>query len=133
MNIIAYEHVGIRVSDRNEAVAFYENLGFKERRYLPAHQANEMVTQNGVYINLIFNGMKRAGRRNILMDEDFKYPGVTHPAFIVDNLDTVIALCEREDIHISEGPIEIGTRRRVIFIRDPDGNVLEFDEIYKDI
>jgi len=132
MNILAYEHVGIRVSDRDEAVAFYERLGFKERIYLPDHQANEMVTQSGVYINLIFNGMKRPDRRNILMDETFKYPGVTHPAFIVDNLDMVIALCEREDIWISEGPIEIGERRRVIFIRDPDGNVIEFDEMYDD-
>ena len=71
MNILAYEHVGIRVSDRDEAVAFYERLGFKERIYLPDHQANEMVTQSGVYINLIFNGMKRPDRRNILMDETF--------------------------------------------------------------
>jgi len=132
MRIEGYEHVGIRVSDRDEAVAFYEKLGFRERVYLPEHEANEMVTEGGVFINLIFNGMKRPNRRNILMDEPFKYPGVTHPAFIVDDLDAVIRVCEREGIRISEGPLDIGERRRVIFIRDPDGNVLEFDEMYGD-
>jgi catechol 2,3-dioxygenase-like lactoylglutathione lyase family enzyme len=122
--------VGIRVSDRAEAIAFYEALGFRERAYLPEHQANEMATEDGVFVNLIFNGVKRPERRNILMDEPLKYPGVTHPAFVVEDLDAVVAVCEREGIAISEGPIDIGGRRRVVFIRDPDGNVLEFDEMY---
>jgi catechol 2,3-dioxygenase-like lactoylglutathione lyase family enzyme len=130
MGIVGYEHVGIRVTDRDEALAFYGKLGFRERLYLPEHEANEMVNAAGVFINLIFNGMKRPARRNILMDEPLKYPGVTHPAFVVDDLDATIALCEREGIRISEGPVEIGERRRVIFVRDPDGNVLEFDELY---
>lgn len=37
---------------------------------------------------------------------------------------------KQENIQVTEGPKYLGERRRVCFIRDPDGNVLEFDQIY---
>ncbi len=128
MKIIDYDHVGIRVSDRFEALKFYKKLGFIEERYFPTDQASELVTADGVYLNLIFNGAKRD--RNILMDEPVKYPGTTHPAFIVDDLELVLTKLRQENIQVTEGPLYLGERRRVCFIRDPDGNVLEFDQIY---
>jgi len=128
MKIIDYEHIGIRVSDRSESLKFYEKLGFIEEKYYPQHQVSELVTADGVYINLIFNGVKRD--RNILMDEPIKYPGITHPAFIVDDLDQLLKKLKQENIQVTEGPIYLGERRRACFIRDPDGNVLEFDQIY---
>lgn len=128
VSITAYEHVGIRVTDRARAVAFYEKLGWREELDLPEGQANEMVNEAGVHINLIFNGVP-TGRGNLLQDDMFKYPGVTHAAFVVDSLDALLALCAREEIRITEGPLMIGTRRRVCFLRDPDGTVLEFNEI----
>jgi catechol 2,3-dioxygenase-like lactoylglutathione lyase family enzyme len=107
-------------------------LGFTKVLDLPEHHANEMTNDAGVTINLIFNGVKREGNRNILLDEPVKWPGMTHPAFIVDDLDGLIALFRREGVRITEGPHMIGTRRRVCFIRDPDGNVLEFDALLKE-
>ncbi len=131
MKIIDYEHIGIRVSDRVEALEFYGKLGFIEEKYFPKEQASELVTGDGVYINLIFNGAKRD--KNILMDEPIKYPGITHPAFIIDDLDVLLKKLEQENIQVTEGPKYLGERRRVCFIRDPDGNVLEFDQIYPSI
>ena len=64
------------------------------------------------------------------MDEPIKYPGITHPAFIVDDLDALLKKLEQENIQVTEGPKYIGERRRACFIRDRDGNVLEFDQIY---
>lgn len=128
VSITAYEHVGIRVTDRARAVAFYEKLGWHEALDLPDAQANEMVNEAGVHINLIFNGVG-TGCFNLLQDDPVKYPGVTHAAFVVDSLDALLALCARENIRITEGPLMIGTRRRVCFLRDPDGTVLEFNEI----
>ena len=130
MKIIDYEHIGIRVSDRAEALKFYAKLGFVEEKYLPQDSASELVTEDGVYLNLIFNGAKRD--RNILMDEAIKYPGITHPAFIVEDLDLLLEKFQQENIEVTEGPKYLGERRRVCFIRDPDGNVLEFDQIYPD-
>jgi lactoylglutathione lyase len=127
--VTAYEHVGIRVSDRDAARAFYEKLGWREVIDLPEHQANEMVNDAGVYINLIFNGAQQRGRKNILQDEPIKYPGYTHAAFVIENLDAFIAMLHREGIRITDGPVIYSNRRRLVFIRDPDGNVLEFNEL----
>lgn len=129
MKILGYEHVGIRVSDRDDALKFYTNLGFVEDAYFPDYPANEMTTSTGVRINLIFNGKRRNNSENILFESEASAPGVTHPAFIVENLDQVIALCEQHGLQITEGPLTIDGRRRALFIRDPDGNVLEFDEL----
>ena len=129
MKITAYEHVGIRVSDRDEALAFYELLGFKEDAYFPDYPANEMTTASGVRINLIFNGTRNQNKDNVLFDTQPAAPGITHPAFVVDSLADVQAVCSGHEIEITEGPIQVDERRRAIFIRDPDGNVLEFDEL----
>lgn len=127
--ITAIDHLGIRVTDRLVAVAFYESLGFRQTDYFPEHQANEMETPFGVRVNLIFNGAKRPQARNVLLDEPIKLPGITHPAFVVDDLDVLVTWLKRNGIAITEGPSPIGPRRKALFIRDPDGNVLEFDQI----
>jgi len=35
------------------------------------------------------------------------------------------------DVVITEGPHPIGPRRIALFIRDPDGNVLEFNQLIR--
>jgi lactoylglutathione lyase len=127
--ITAYDHIGIRVADRDRSIAFYESLGFKQTDYFPDHQANEMETADGVRINLIMNGARRPGNRNVLMDEPIKLPGYTHPAFIVDDIAKLQKALARLGIAVTEGPSPIGPRRVALFIRDPDGNVLEFDQL----
>ena len=131
-NVTSYEHVGIRVTDRDRATRFYEALGWKEEIDLPEHKANEMVNPSGVYINLIFNGVPRENAKNILQDESVKHPGMTHAAFIVDNLDALVSKLGEAGIPISDGPHVYSGRRKLIFVRDPDGNVLEFNELLPD-
>jgi catechol 2,3-dioxygenase-like lactoylglutathione lyase family enzyme len=127
IEITAYEHVGIRVSDPERSLSFYRKLGFEIAHELPEQEAIELVNSHGMYINLIINAVPR--EKNILLDEPIKLPGITHVAFIVRNFDAVLVMFEREKIAITEGPLFIGERRRVCFIRDPDGTVLEFDEL----
>lgn len=131
-NVTSYEHVGIRVTDRVQATRFYEALGWKEEIDLPEHKANEMVNASGIYINLIFNGVPRENGKNILQDESVKHPGMTHAAFIVDDLDALVGKLGQEGIRITDGPHVYSGRRKVIFVRDPDGNVLEFNELLAD-
>jgi len=127
--IQAYDHIGIRVSDKSRAMAFYQALGFVESASFAQFEANEMITAAGVRINLIFNGTRRAN--NVLLDEPVKLPGITHPAFIVDDLQALQAWLAEQGIAITEGPHHIGPRRIALFIRDPDGNVLEFNQLVK--
>ncbi|THD59056.1 VOC family protein [Phenylobacterium sp.] len=128
----AIDHVGIRVSDRARAQAFYERLGFvlDPDEDSPGGRSIGLVNGAGARINLIYNAAPRASGGNVLMDIADKWPGYTHAAFLVASLDELVVWLEREGLRITEGPSVFGQgRRKVCFIRDPDGNVLEFDEI----
>lgn len=127
--ILAYDHIGIRVSDKGRAMSFYQALGFVESASFPSFEANEMLSPDGVRINLIFNGARLPDAYNVLLDAPVKLPGMTHPAFIVDDLQALEAWLGEQGIVVTEGPHPIGPRRVALFIRDPDGNVLEFNQI----
>lgn len=127
--ILAYDHIGIRVSDTDRSMAFYQALGFVETARFPLFEANEMLSPDGVRINLIFNGARRPEAHNVLLDAPVKLPGMTHPAFIVDDLNALERWLASQRITVTEGPHPIGPRRVALFIRDPDGNVLEFNQL----
>jgi catechol 2,3-dioxygenase-like lactoylglutathione lyase family enzyme len=125
------DHVGIRVTDRERAQRFYEQLGFRidPDEESPRSRSCGLVNEAGARINLIYNGREPAGG-NVLMDVAEKWPGYTHAAFIVDDLDALVRWFETNGVVITEGPSVFGHgRRKVCFVRDPDGNVLEFDEL----
>lgn len=98
---LAYDHVGIRVSNRQESIAFYERLGFKETYRIPEGEANEMVTSAGVRINLIFNAAKIKDQKNILLDDAIKKPGITHPAFIIHDISEFQNWLSKEGIQVT--------------------------------
>lgn len=125
------DHVGIRVTDLARSEAFYSKLGFVRDpdEFSPKDKACGLIHPTGLRIHLIFNG-EAATEGNVLMDAPIKRPGYTHAAFIIDSMDELVAWLDRENIEIKEGPAQLGHgRRNVCFIRDPDLNVLEFNEI----
>ena len=128
MKINGYDHVGIRVSDAERALRFYAKLGFEPDPGFTDDEVAEIVAPDGTRINLIFNGVAREESANILLDEPVKWPGYTHAAFIVDSLQQLMDWAASEGIVITEGPHDWG-RRMTCFFRDPDGNVLEFNEL----
>lgn len=131
VSITGYDHVGIRVTDAGRSIAFYEALGFRVVEALSSERVAEMATVDGARINLILNGQPRPGGANILMDEPDKWPGHTHAAFIVPKLQAVIDWAYDRGVAITEGPHDWG-RRMTCFCRDPDGNVLEFNELVQE-
>jgi len=60
------------------------------------------------------------------MDVDVKHPGITHVALRVGSLDELRAFLEERAIPVT-GTFEFGSLR-ALFVRDPDGTVIEFDE-----
>jgi catechol 2,3-dioxygenase-like lactoylglutathione lyase family enzyme len=125
------DHVGIRVTDLDRAERFYARLGFLRdpAEFSETNRACGLVHANGLRIHLIFNG-QAADEGNVLLDAAIKRPGYTHAAFIIDSMADLVGWLDREGIAITEGPVTLGHgRRSTCFIRDPDRNVIEFNEI----
>lgn len=130
-NVKEIDHVGIRVTDIARSQRFYEELGFRvdPREESPTARARGLVNEAGTRIHLIYNG-STPPNGNVLMDVIDKWPGYTHAAFIVDDLDALVEWLNSAAIPITQGPSVFGDgRRKVCFIRDPDRNVLEFNQL----
>ncbi|WP_257274179.1 MULTISPECIES: VOC family protein [unclassified Endozoicomonas] len=121
-------HVGIRVSNLQTTRDFYEQLGF---RFLAGPVGPEPVAimehPCGVNLNFILNATVQPGE-NILMDVDQKHPGYTHMALEVDDIIEVQGRLQALGIAITEGPISTEGGSILLFIRDPDRNVIEFHQ-----
>jgi lactoylglutathione lyase len=126
--ITGINHIGIRVSSLKEARAFYEQLGFA---FIAGPIGPEPVAimehPSGVNINLILNADPGI-TENILMDSGVKYPGYTHVALDVSDIQAVQRKIEDLEIRITEGPIWLPDGGIMFFIRDQDRNVIEFHQ-----
>lgn len=128
VKIKAYDHVGLRVTDRTRSVKFYEALGFRVDARHSSETALEIVNEFGVRLNLILNGQPTAAHDNVLVDRPDKWPGYTHAAFTVERMSELLDWAAEKRVPITEGPVNWG-RRIACFLRDPDSNVLEFNEL----
>ena len=126
--IAGINHVGIRVADLARARVFYENLGFE---FLVGPVGPEPIAimehPSGVNINFILNADSGV-KENILMDIPEKHPGYTHIALDVTDIKGVENEINRLGIEITEGPVTLPGGGSMLFIRDPDRNVIEFHQ-----
>ncbi len=132
LKIEKVDHVGIRISDNAASVAFYQELGFDLIVDTGFDQGHPIIMRNkasGVTLNLLGPSTSGDGS-NILMDIDEKHPGYTHVAFRIASMDDTKAFLEAKGIHTT-GSFSFGGLTAV-FIRDPDGNVIELDEFRGD-
>jgi lactoylglutathione lyase len=113
-------HIGIRVHDLARSRAFYEKLGF-DFAWGPAgpEPVAAMRHPSGLELNFILNAAS-AKSPNILMDVPEKHAGITHVALKISDLKAAEAM-------LNDLGIAITGRRRsaALFVRDPDGNVIE--------
>ena len=126
LNIESVNHVGIRIEERSRSVAFYDILGFELTEDAGFDDGHPIIMKHpsGVVLNLL--GPANAGSgKNILMDVSEKYPGYTHIALTVSDLDIAQSFMEANDIEIT-GSFSFRDMS-AIFIRDPDRNVIELD------
>jgi catechol 2,3-dioxygenase-like lactoylglutathione lyase family enzyme len=126
LNIETVNHIGIRIEDRTRSVAFYELLGFELLEDAGFKDGHPIIMKHpsGVVLNLL--GPANAGDgKNILMDVEEKYPGYTHIALTVSDLETAKSFMNENKIEIT-GSFSF-RNMSAIFIRDPDKNVIELD------
>jgi lactoylglutathione lyase len=126
--ITGLAHVGIRVHDLARSRQFYEMLGFDFIIGPVGPEPVAILTHPcGLMINLILNAA-RDDAPNVLMDVPEKHPGYTHIAIDVRDLQATERELARAGVVLSGGPVTFPGGVRAIFIRDPDRNVIEFDE-----
>ncbi|MDQ6969623.1 MAG: VOC family protein [Mariprofundus sp.] len=126
--IIGINHIGIRVANLELSREFYELLGFV---FLAGPIGPEPVAimehPSGVNINFILNANTDQAE-NILMDVAEKYSGYTHMALDVSDISVIEVELNRLNIKITEGPITLPDGGVMLFVRDPDRNVIEFHQ-----
>jgi lactoylglutathione lyase len=124
--ITRINHVGLRVRDLAETRAFYEKLGFE---FIAGPIGPEPVAimehPTGININFILNASDDASAENILMDAPQKHTGFTHISLEITDREAVERQLDELGIPITE-TVELPDGTVFFFIRDPDGNVIEF-------
>ena len=126
LNIESVNHVGIRIEERSRSVAFYDILGFELIEDAGFDDGHPIIMKHpsDVVLNLLEPANAGSGK-NILMDVSEKYPGYTHIALTVSDLDIAKSFMEANDIEIT-GSFSFRDMS-AIFIRDLDRNVIELD------
>ena len=124
--ITRINHVGLRVRSLEAARTFYEKLGFE---FIVGPIGPEPVAvmehPTGININFILNASANASGVNLLMDVAEKHTGFTHIALEITDRAEVEAHLEKADIPVTE-TVTLPDGTVFFFVRDPDGNVIEF-------
>jgi len=119
-------HVGLRVRSLERAKSFYEKLGFN---FIAGPIGPEPVAimehPTDININFILNASNDASPGNVLMDVPEKHTGFTHIALEITDKKAVELHLKEAGIPITE-TVELPDGAAFFFIRDPDGNVIEF-------
>ena len=126
--ISGISHIGIRVHALDRARTFYELLGFN---FVIGSIGPEPVAimshPSGIEIKFILNAANTSAE-NVLIDIEEKHAGYTHMALSVQNISIVQSALKNAGVTITGGPITFPGGSVSIFVRDPDRNVIEFNQ-----
>ena len=112
MQIVALDHLVLTVRDLDATIAYYERLGMRHFEFDNGRHALAFGSQK---INLHVAG------REIDPKAARPTPGSADLCFLVDELDPI-------GLEVIEGPVERAGATgpiRSIYVRDPDGNLVE--------
>ncbi len=121
------DHIGIRIRERQRSIAFYEELGFELIVDTGFEKGHPIIMRHpsGVVLNLLGPSTEEKDE-NVLMDIERRFAGYTHMALKIGSLADAEALLAEKGIEIT-GRFSFKDMI-AIFIRDPDRNVIEFDQ-----
>lgn len=130
-----FVHVALSCFDLQKTEAFYcRYFNFRRARYIPLGDDNAIIfiKSNNVYLELFKSSEPRPIPQ---ADKDGQnYPGWRHIAFQVESVTTFMDQFSGE-IDISLGPLDFSDlipNWKTVWLKDPDGNVIEVSQGYKD-
>ena len=133
VDLMAVSHVAIRVSDLDRAVDFYRRV-FGYDVFIDNRPGTTVIGLiGGLAIELIKSpatpeAITAAKAASKTADAAGAILGHTCMAFSVADIDAVHARLKTAGLTRTDGPETVGSVR-VVFIRDPDGTLLEFIQL----
>jgi lactoylglutathione lyase len=128
ISIHGLAHVGIRVHDLERSLRFYERLGFRKTvGPIGPEPVAILEHASGLEINLVLNA-PHARAPNVLMDVPDKHAGITHFALLCPDILAARDALAAQGIALSGGPVQFYPGAQGVFVRDPDGNVIELHQ-----
>ena len=117
------DNIGLCVTDRSTAVAFYEKLGFSK-----AYESERGCTLIGNNTKLFVFQTRQANPRPARREPSLfdNPPGIDHISFLVANVDQTYAELKATGIAFTSEPADQDWGARVFSLKDPDGNNLFF-------
>lgn len=110
--IRSLDHLVLTVRDLEASIAFYGRLGMRHEEFAPGRHALRFGTQK---LNL------HVAEHELEPHAAHPTPGSADLCFLVDHLDL-------DELEIELGPVEregAAGRLRSVYVRDPDGNLVE--------
>jgi glyoxylase I family protein len=130
----AFAHVALNCRDMATTERFYtKHFGFRRARVIDLGEDQIVFLKSGnVYLEL-FRASEQSPTATAKNDGP-AWPGVRHLAFQVDNVDAKLDELGKE-ARINLGPLEFNDfipGWKTVWIRDPDGNVVEVSQGFVD-
>jgi lactoylglutathione lyase len=114
-------HTCYRITDIDRSVAFYEALGFEDRRRMPIR--DEAIN---VFMGLPGDADRLELTYNFGVDSYDVGTGYGHIAVSVDDIDEALGRIKEQDIEPEREPYRVREGgSRICFVRDPDGYRIE--------
>jgi lactoylglutathione lyase len=114
-------HTCYRITDIDRSVAFYEALGFEDRRRMPIRE--EAIN---VFMGLPGDDDRLELTFNFGVDSYDIGTGYGHIAVSVDDIDETLGRLKEQDIEPEREPYRVREGgSRICFVRDPDGYRIE--------
>jgi len=135
MAFLEFAHIAVGCKNPIAVERFYNKyFGFKRARVIPLGGAEQIVfiKSGEVYLELF---QAKVEAPVPLPEKDGpQYPGLRHLAFKVDNIDAKLAEMGN-NAKVTLGPLDFNDiipGWRTVWIADPEGNIVEISQGYRD-